>query len=139
MRSVSLQFRTAILILSAGIGLFILIPGQDPQHEDPVPLREHIDPVLSAGSTAYLYDDGRSVGVGADVETFTALAHAVATKDRKAYEHLFHDGRAFLVTDRVPVLVINLQGGRAEVRFLEGYHSGKSGFVIREWLKFTPD
>jgi hypothetical protein len=43
-----------------------------------------------------------------------------------------------LVTDRVRVLVISLQGDNAKVQFLEGYHSGKSGFVIREWLKFTP-
>ena len=67
-----------------------------------------------------------------------ALAQAVAVKDRKAYEHLFQDGRAFRVTDRVRVFVISLQGDNAKVQFLEGYHSGKSGFVIREWLKFTP-
>jgi hypothetical protein len=29
-------------------------------------------------------------------------------KDRTLYEHLFQDGRAFLVTDRVRVLVISL-------------------------------
>jgi len=58
-----------------------------------------------AGSTAYLSDDGRAIGVGADVETLAALAQAVAAKDRKVYEHLFQDGRAFLVNDRVLVLV----------------------------------
>jgi len=66
------------------------------------------------------------------------LAQAAAAKDRKAYGHLFQDGRAFLVTDRVRVLVLSLQGDSAKVQFLEGYHSGKSGFVIHEWLKFTP-
>ena len=47
-----------------------------------------------------------------------ALAQAVAVKDRKAYEHLFQDGRAFLVTGRVRVLVISLQGDSAKVQFL---------------------
>ena len=116
-----------------------LIPGQSPQPDDPIPLRERIALAVSAGSTAYLSDDGGSIGVSADVETLAALAQAVAAKDRKAYEHLFQDGRAFLlVTDRVRVLVISLQGDNAKVQFLEGSHSGKSGFVIREWLKFTP-
>ena len=78
------------------------------------------------------------IGVGADVETLAALAQAVVAKDRKAYENLFRDGRAFLVSVRVRVLVLSLQGDSAKVQFLEGYHSGKSGFVIREWLKFTP-
>jgi hypothetical protein len=100
-------------------------------------LRERIAPAVSAGSTAYLSDDRRAIGIGADVETLPAPAQAVAAKDRKAYEHLFQDGRAFLVTDRVRVLVISLQGDSAKVQFLEGYHSGKSGFVICEWLKFT--
>jgi hypothetical protein len=36
-------------------------------------------------------------------------------KDRTVYEHLFQDGRAFLVTDRVRVLVISLQVDSAEV------------------------
>jgi len=136
MQNVLPRFRSAILILSAGIALFILIPG--PQPDDPIPLRERIAPAVSAGSTAYLSDGGGAIGVGADVETLAALAQAVVAKDRKAYEHLFQDGRAFLVTDRVRVLVISLQGDNAKVQFLEGYHSGKSGFVIREWLKLTP-
>src|SRR5262245_46525394 len=67
-------------------------------------------PAVSAGSIAYLSDDGSAIGVGADVETLAAFAQAVAAKDRKAYEHLFQDGRAFLVTDRVRVLVISLKG-----------------------------
>ena len=138
MQNVLPRFRSAILILSAGIALFILIPGQGHQPADPIPLQERIASAVSAGSRAYLSDDGRAIGVGADVETLAALAQAVAAKDRKAYEHLFQDGRAFLVTERVRVLVISLQGDNAKVQFLEGYHSGKSGFVIREWLKFTP-
>src|SRR5215467_9052839 len=122
MQNVLPRFRSAILILSAGIALFILIPG--PQPDDPIPLRERIAPAVSAGSTAYLSDHVGAIGVGADVETLAALAQAVAAKDRKAYEHLFQDGRAFLVTDRVRVLVISLQGDNAKVQFLEGYHSG---------------
>jgi hypothetical protein len=102
------------LILSVGIAPFILIPGQGLRPDDPIPLPERIAPAVAA------------------------LAQAVAAKDRKAYEHLFQDGRAFLVTDRVRVLVISLQGDSAKVKFLDGYHSGKSGFVIREWLKLTP-
>ena len=105
MQNVLPRSRSAILILSAGIALFILIPGQGPQPDDPIPLRERIAPAVSAGSTAYLSDDGRAIGVGADVETLAALAQAVAAKDRKVYEHLFQDGRAFLVNDRVLVLV----------------------------------
>ena len=138
MQNVLPRSRSAVLILSAGIALFILIPGQSPQPDDPIPLPERIAPTVSAGSTAYLSDDGGAIGVGADVETLAALAQAVAAKDRKAYEHLFQDGRASRVTDRVRVFVISLQGDNAKVQFLEGYHSGKSGFVIREWLKFTP-
>jgi len=138
MQNVLPRSRSAILILSAGIALFILIPGQRAQPDDPILLNQRIAPAVSPGSTAYLSDDGRAIGVGADVETLAALAQAVAAKDRKAYEHLFQDGRAFLVTDRVRVLVLSLQGNSAKVQFLEGYHSGKSGFVIREWLKFTP-
>src|SRR5262244_1887574 len=126
MRNLLPRSRSAILILSAGIALFILIPGQGPQPDDPIPLRERIAPAVSAGSTAYLSDDGGAIGVGADVETLAALAQAVASKDRKAYEHLFQDGRAFLVTDRVRVVVISVQGDSAKVQFLEGYHSGKS-------------
>src|SRR5262245_61338724 len=138
MQNVLPRSRSAILILGAGIALFILIPGQGPQPDDPIPLRERIAPAVSAGSTAYLSDDGRAIGVGADVETLAALAQAVAAKDRKAYEHLFQEGRAFLVTDRVRARVISLQENSAKVQFLEGDHSGKSGFVIREWLKLTP-
>jgi hypothetical protein len=37
---------------------------------------------------------------------------------QRAYEHLFQDGRAFLVTGRVRVLVISLQGDSAKVQFL---------------------
>jgi hypothetical protein len=80
MQSVLPRSRVAIVIPSAGIGLFILIPGQGPQPDDPIPLREPIPPAVSAGSTAYLSDDGRSIGVGADVETFAAVAQAVAAK-----------------------------------------------------------
>jgi hypothetical protein len=138
MQNVLPRSRSAILILSAGIALFILIPGQSSQPDGPIPLREPTAPAVSAGSTAYLSNDGGAIGVGADVETLAALAQAVVAKDRQAYEHLFQDGRAFLVSDRVRVLVISLQGDSAKVQFLEGYHSGKSGFVIREWLKFTP-
>ena len=46
--------------------------------------------------------------------------------------------RSLLDRQRICPLVISLQGDNAKVHFLEGYHSGKSGFVIREWLKFTP-
>ena len=137
MQNVLPRSRSAIFIPSAGIALLILIPGQSPQPDDPIRLRERIAPAVSVGSTAYLSDDGGAIGVGADVETLAALAQAVAAKDRKAYEHLFQDGRAFRVTDRVRIFVISLQGDNAKVQFLEGYHSGKSGFVIREWLKFT--
>ena len=96
----------------------ILIPGQSLQPDDPIRLRERIAPAVSAGSTAYLSDDGGAIGVGADVETLAALAQAVAAKDRKAYEHLFQDGRAFLVTGRVRLPVISLQGNSAKVQFL---------------------
>src|SRR5215471_20484480 len=110
MQNVLPRSRSAILILSAGIALLILIPGQGPQPDDPIPLHERIAPAVSAGSTAYLSDDGGAIGVGADVETLAALAQAVAASDRKAYEHLFQDGRAFRVTDRVRVFIISLQG-----------------------------
>src|SRR5262249_18107763 len=126
MQNVLPRFQSAILILSAGIALFILIPGQGSQPDDPIPLREHIAPAVSAGSTAYLSDDGGAIGVGADVETLATLAQAVAAKDSKAYEHLFQDGRAFLVTYRGRVFVISVRGDREKVQFLEGYHSGKS-------------
>lgn len=116
-----------------------LIPGpQGPVPGDPTQLQEQTAPAVSTGSTAYLSDGGGPIGVGADVETFTALSQAVVTKDRKAYEHLFQDGRAFLVQDRVHVLVIDFQADSAQVQFLEGYHSGKSGWVVREWLKSKP-
>src|SRR5262249_25140766 len=126
MQNVLPRSRSAILILSAGIALFVLIPGQSPQPDDPIPLREHIAPAVSAGSTAYLSDDGGAIGVGADVETLAALAQAVASKDRKAYEHLFQDGRAFLVTDRVRVLVISLQGHTPKLQFFEPSPSQQS-------------
>src|SRR5215831_20114514 len=131
MRNVLPRSRSAILILSAGIAYFILIPGQGPQPHDPIPLHERIAPAVSAGSTAYLSDDGGAIGVGADVETLAALAQAVAAKDRKADEHLFQDGRAFRVSAECGSLSSAFQGDK--VQFLEGYHSGKSGFVIREW------
>ena len=118
MRNVLPRSRSAILILSAWNRVFYLIPGKGPQPDDPIPLRERIAPAVSAGSTAYLSDDGGAIGVGADVETLAALAQAVVAKDRKAYEHLFQDGRAFLVTDRVRVLVISLQGDNAKVQIL---------------------
>jgi len=108
MQNVLPRFRSAILILSAGIALFILIPG--PQPDDPIPLRERIAPAVSAGSTAYLSDHVGAIGVGADAETLAALAQAVAEKDRKAYEHLFQDGRAFLVNDRVGSLSSAFKG-----------------------------
>ena len=68
------------MILSAGIALFILIPVQGPQADDPIPLQDRIAPAVSAGSTAYLSDDGGAIGVSADVETLAALAQAVAAK-----------------------------------------------------------
>ena len=77
MQNVLPRSRSAILILSAGIALFILIPGQGPQPDGPIPLREHLAPAVSAGSTAYLSDNGGAIGVGADVETLAALAQAV--------------------------------------------------------------
>ena len=94
MQNVLPRSRSDISILSAGIAQFILIPGQSPQPDDPIPLPERIAPTVSAGSTAYLSDDGRAIGVGPDVETLAAHA-------QKAYEHCFQDGGAFLVTDRV--------------------------------------
>jgi hypothetical protein len=109
MENVLPRSRSAILILSAGIALLILIPGQSPQPDDPIRLRERIAPAVSAGSTAYLSDDGGSIGVGADVETLAAFAQAVAAKDRKD-EHLFQDGRAFRVTDRVGSLSLAFKG-----------------------------
>ena len=137
MRNLSPRSRAAFLILGAGIALFVYwIPG--PQSRTPDPIQEPSAPLISAGLTAYLSDSGRSIGVGADVETFTALARAVADKDRRAYEHLFQDGRAFLVTDSVQVLIVGFEGDSAQVRFLDGYHTGKMGWVLREWLKAAP-
>jgi hypothetical protein len=126
--------RSAILILSFGIALFLLIPGQTREPEDLL-LFQDIIPSISAGSRAYLSAGGTSIGVSANLETFTALAEAVVAKDRKAYERLFKNGGAFLVDDRVQVLVINIQANTAEVQLLEGYHSHKLVFVFREWLK----
>jgi hypothetical protein len=51
-------------------------------------------------------------------------------KDRTVYKRLFQDGRAFLVTDRVRVLVISLQGDSAEVQFLEGYPQGSRDLLF---------
>jgi hypothetical protein len=96
MQNVLPRSRSVILILSVGIALFIMIPVQGPPPDDPTPLRERIAPAVPAGSTAYLSDDGGAIGVGADVQTLAALAQAGAAKDRKAYEHLFQDGRALL-------------------------------------------
>jgi hypothetical protein len=126
--------RSAILILSFGIALLFLIPGQTREAEDLLPF-QNTSPFISAGSTAYLSADGHSIGVGANLETLTALAQAVVAKDRKAYERLFKNGGAFLVDDRVQVLVINIQANAAQVQLLEGYHSHKLAFVLREWLK----
>jgi hypothetical protein len=38
MQNVLPRSRSSILILSAGIALFIVIPGQSPQSDDPIPL-----------------------------------------------------------------------------------------------------
>ncbi|MBI4471502.1 MAG: hypothetical protein HY646_02465 [Acidobacteria bacterium] len=127
--------RPSILILAAGIGLFILIPGLRPIHDAPVSSHQSTAASISPGSTAYLSDRGTSIGVGADIQTFAALVDAVDAKDRKGYEELIRSDQAFLVEDRVQVLVIGFQGKIAEVRFLEGYHSQESGFVFRAWLK----
>jgi hypothetical protein len=126
--------RSAILILSFGIALLILIPGQTREPEELLPFQD-TSPSISAGSRAYLSAGGTSIGVGANLETFTALAEALVAKDRKAYERLFKNGGAFLVDDRVQVLVINIQANTAQVQLLEGYHSHKLAFVLREWLK----
>jgi hypothetical protein len=92
-----------------------------------LPDRQHICPMTGDRSESALMS-----------KLLPRLPRQSRRKDRTLYEHLFQDGRAFLVTDRVRVLVISLQGDSAEVQFLEGYHSGESGFVVREWLKFTP-
>ena len=127
--------RSAVLLLSLGIALFILIPAQRREPEDSVPPAQYAGDSISAGSIAYLSDGGRLIAVGADRPTFTALAQAVEAKDRKAYEHLFRNGHAFLVDDRVRVRVVSFQVDTAQVEFLEGPHSAKSGFVLREWLR----
>ena len=62
--------RSAFLIRSAGIALFILIPGQGPQPDDPIPLREPIAPAVSAGSRqccsrltlSWVYSEGHPSG-----------------------------------------------------------------------------
>ncbi len=99
---------------------------------------ERAAPALAAGSTAYLSDMGRPIGVAADRETLSALNAAVMAKDRKAYERLFQNGRAFLVQDRVKLVVLDFEANSAQVRFLDGYHSGKAGWGVREWLKSSP-
>jgi hypothetical protein len=122
-------------MLSVGIALFVFIPGERHHPDDAVPLGQYAGGSISAGSTAYVSDGGGSIGIGADLETLTALADAVGAKDRRAYEHLFQKGHAFLVEDRVRVRVVALQENTAQVQFLEGYHSQQSGFVLRQWLR----
>jgi hypothetical protein len=81
MQNVLPRSRSAILILSAGIALFILNRALS------LMIQFHSQSALLQRSlldrTAYLSDDGIAIGVGADVETLAALAQAVAAKDRK--------------------------------------------------------
>lgn len=140
MRDALARYRMAILISSVGVVLFVfLISGR--QGAGPVGSSTRQDraaTVIAKGSTVHLSHRGGPVGVAADERTFDALAEALAVNDRQAYEHLFVDGRAFLVQDGVQVLVVNPQANRAQIQILAGYHSGQSGWVALEWLKPTP-
>ena len=133
-RSLSFKLLSAGLVLAAAV----LIAGLSGVQQAPgVSNIENVvkPPAISAGTTVHLSFRGGPIGIGTDTKTFDALANALASGDRRAYEHLFIDGSAFLVPDGVQALVTDRASGRVQVQILEGYHSGKSGWASFDWLK----
>lgn len=93
-------------------------------------------PEKSIGSHARLHaPNSKPLPLAINEQSLSEALKAAKAKDEYATQEMLTDGRIFTVGDNTEVLIIGDSAGAVNVRVLNGPYTGKTGWVITEWVK----
>jgi hypothetical protein len=91
---------------------------------------------VTPGGEATLHLEGTtSILVALDEQALNDVINARAAKDSSRIDALVQEGKVVSVANDTGVRVLELSGGKARVRLLQGEHQMTEGFVPERWIR----
>jgi hypothetical protein len=128
--------RSAV-ILAAGV-LIAVMPfdelniAEKGQKAADIPMRSAIGVGLDAKLS---FGTSNVVIVAADDHSLLEAIAAISTKDDRKTEDMLKSGKVFSVEPNTRVRILDLAGGKAKVKIVEGGNAFREGWVLDGWLK----